>query len=197
MTRALYALSLDVVAYERCAESVQSAMRELPDVEFHCWKHDGQYLGNVREFDFVLVHDSPEFKQNWLSERSLRTTVDLASCVQPGGTLLFLLRHDPVDGVEHRGHLPSCCSRLLSLFPGTTQTTLLPDSFRDQRTWNWFLGRQFRSGDLVVSLRLPETPIVQVEWQRFVERELQHPREPCCLRARASRNENIRLRRAA
>ncbi len=197
LTRALHKLSFDITAYERCAESIQIAMRELPDVEFHRWNDELQHLGTEREFDLVLVNGEDVLGCDLLSEQSLRTTAELVTCLQPGGALVLFLRFDPTWGDAPNGHLPSCYSRLLSHFPGSTKSKWFHDAFTDRRTWNWMLGRQPRSGYLVVSLQIPDLPLSRFQWRQLVEREIKLSPEPCCLWARHQFSADIPTRRAA
>ncbi|TWU11333.1 16S ribosomal RNA methyltransferase KsgA/Dim1 family protein [Symmachiella macrocystis] len=197
LTRHLHRLSLEVTAYEQDTISLKSAIQTLPDVEFHHWKDDAQRLGEDGKFDLVIVHGSEMLAGDLFADATLRWTAHMAGYLRAGGSLMFLVQHDPVQLQNPLGHLPSCYSRLFSRFPGSTTKIMVPDALSDQRTWNWVLGRRPRAGKIAVSLHLPKQAISRFEWHQWIANETARPQVPCCLWARRQAAVDVQIRRAA
>ena len=197
LTGYLHRLSMEVTAYERNTDALKAAIKALPDVEIRVWKDDYQHLGDDGQYDLVIANGGEVLAGDLFSESALRWTAQLAGCLRSGGSLMYLVRHDPEQLENPVGHLTSCYTRLFSRFPGTITSFMVPDSFSDRRTWDWLLGRRPRSGYLAVSLHLPQRLMTSFEWHQWLAQEIARPKEPCCRWARRERPNRPPIRRAA
>jgi hypothetical protein len=100
--------------------------------------------------------------------------------LKPQGRLVFLQRCE--DGFDH---LPDCWVRHLACFPGRIEHREAWDSLFDWSRWELFGPREHRPTTHLISITVPNEPLMPQDWRDYARHGLLTSQRTCCANAAA------------
>lgn len=196
-------LGIDAAGLDESAEMIVAARRTAPRGEFHCGTADSTVpfdtgdAGDTGRFDLVVARPLTVYDNDLFSSRAFQATANLLASLRPGGSLVFLTRHESAGDDPLTGHSQACYRQHLEDFPGTCSLREFPDGWTHSATWKRILARQPRGGFLTVTIQIPQQRLARADWIR-VAHEASHLRsESCCPWSRTAGLQAINWRKAA
>jgi SAM-dependent methyltransferase len=176
----LHQLGFDVTGIDRNEEVIAASRKLAPSLDLRYGRFDETAISGMRAFDAILLRDFAGYDDDLFSERSLRATANLLSCLRPGRMLVFLARTGAAHLETAAAHSMACYQAHLAAFPGVAQTSVLPDSYAKPGTWKSLLAGQKPIGYLTATMQVPAMPVSRDDWLEFAASAARVQRPACC-----------------